>query len=220
MHGRRLGHVLQRQVVLQRGLVDAAGVGGDVQQRLLLAGEERAALVGVGVERLDAEPVARAEQHPLLGVPDQEGEHAAQLAHDLLAEVVVAGDDGLAVAVGVEDHAELAREPLAQLDVVVDLAVEDQVVAAVEPGEWLVRVVDVDDRQPAEADHGVVVGPGAALVRAAVAHVRQRSVDGGLDRLGVAVGRQESDQSTHAVQYPCLCGGSPSPRPGGAAVVQ
>ena len=41
---------------------DAAGAGGDEQ-------------------RLDAERVARAEQHPLLGVPDQEGEHPAQPRH-------------------------------------------------------------------------------------------------------------------------------------------
>ena len=57
---------------------------------------------------------------------------------DLLAEVVVAGDDRLAVALGVERRAELAGQPLAQLEVVVDLAVEDQVVAAVEPGQRLV----------------------------------------------------------------------------------
>ncbi len=96
---------------------------------------------------------------------------------DLLAEVVVAGDDRLAVALGLELGAELAGEPLAQLEVVVDLAVEDQVVAAVEVGQRLVRVVDVDDRQPAEADDHVIVGPDAALVRAAVAHLDQRGLD-------------------------------------------
>ena len=124
----------------------------DGQQRLLLAGEERASLVEIRVQRLDAEPVPRAEQYPLLRVPDEEREHAPQLAHDLLAQVVVTRDDRLAVAVGLEGRAEVAGQPLAQLQVVVDLAVEDQVVAP-QVGERLVAVVDVDDREAAETDH-------------------------------------------------------------------
>ena len=175
----RLGHVLEGQVVLERGLVDGTGVGGDVEQRLLLAGEERAALVAHREERLDPEPVTRAEQHALLRVPDEEGEHAAQLADDVDAEVVVPGDDGLAVALGLELCAEVPGQPLAQLDVVVDLAVEDQVVAAAEPRQRLVAVLDVDDGQAAEADDDVVVRPRAALVRAPVVHVGE----GALDRL-------------------------------------
>ena len=189
--------------MLQRGGVDVVADvrRGHVQQRLLLAGEERAALVGVGVQRLDAEPVAGAEQHPLLRVPDQEGEHAAQFAHDLLAEVVVARDDRLAVALGLERRTELAGQPLAQFEVVVDLAVEDQVVAAVEPGQRLVRVVDVDDRQPAEADRDVVVVQTPPSSGPAVAHVVQRGLDARRATPRVAVGREESDQSAHAVQY-------------------
>ena len=109
----------------------------------------------------------------LLRIPDQEGEHAAQLTHDLRAQVVVARDDRLAVAVGLERGAEFTGQALTQLEVVVDLAVEDQLVAPGQPGEWLVRMVDVDDRQPPKPDGHVGVVPDAALIRAAVAHVEQ-----------------------------------------------
>ena len=53
-----------------------------------------------GEQRLDPERVAGAEQHPLLGVPDEEREHAAQPRDDVLAPLVVAGDDRLGVALG------------------------------------------------------------------------------------------------------------------------
>jgi len=105
LHGPRARHVLQREVVLQgRGVHLAAPA---MCSSAFFSLRRRAALVEVAVQRLDAEPVTRPEQHPLLGVPDQEGEHAAQLADDVLAQVVVAGDDRLTVAVGLERRAEL-----------------------------------------------------------------------------------------------------------------
>ena len=63
------------------------------------------------------------------GVPEREREHAAQPGQHVGAPVVVAGDDGLAVAVGGEDGAVLGGQLVAQLQVVVDLAVEHQHVA-------------------------------------------------------------------------------------------
>jgi hypothetical protein len=57
-------------------------------------------------------------------------------------------DDHLAVAVGVELRPECVDQLLAQLDVVVDLAVEGQQVAAVGVRERLVAQLDIDDRQP------------------------------------------------------------------------
>ena len=81
MQRRGLRHVLQHQVVLHGAVVDAdvdAELAGQLAQALLLAGERRAAVPVGHEQRLDAERVAGAEQHPLLGVPDQEGEHAAQ----------------------------------------------------------------------------------------------------------------------------------------------
>ena len=174
MQGRGLRHVLQRQVVLQRGAVHTAGALGaaeQLEQRLLL-GAERDRAVGEpgGEQRLDPERVARAERRPGLGVPDDEREHAAQPVDDVLAPQVVAGDDRLGVALGRERRRPRRRARLAQLQVVVDLAVEDDPVAAVGVGHRLVAVLDVDERQPVEAEHGPAVPPGLVLVGAAVAH--------------------------------------------------
>ena len=72
VHGGRLGHVLQRQVVLQGRRVDAAGglaAAEQLEQRLLLGAEDQAA-VGQprGEQRLDAERVAGAEHRVRSGV--------------------------------------------------------------------------------------------------------------------------------------------------------
>ena len=170
------------------------------QERLLLAGEERPSLVEIRVQRLDAEPVPRAEQYSLLRVPDEEREHSPQLTNDLLAQVVVTRDDRFAVAVRVEGRTEVAGQPITQLQVVVDLAVEDQVVAP-QVGERLVAPVDVDDRQAAKTDAHVAVAPHAAFIRAAVPHLAQRRLDRRHAARRVLAGRDESDQSAHIGQY-------------------
>jgi hypothetical protein len=86
--------------------------------------------------------------------------------------VVEAGDDRLAVSLGQERRTELRAQFGAQLQVVVDLAVEHQRVPLRAlrrpPAQRLVRVFDVDDGQPVEAEHHVLVLPGATFVRSAV----------------------------------------------------
>ena len=96
------------------------------------------------------------------------------------APVVVGGDDRLGVALGGERRAQL-RELGAQLQVVVDLAVEDDrvtIVGPYGPAERLVRVLHVDDRQPVEPEHDVRVVPSAAFVRSAVPSAAHRLPDG------------------------------------------
>ena len=106
---------------------------------------------------------------PGLGVPDDEREHARAAAGRRPRPTVVAGDDRLGVALGGEACA-LGGQLGPQLEVVVDLAVEDDPVAAVRVGHRLVAVLDVDEGQPVEAEHRPGVPPGLVLVRAAVAH--------------------------------------------------
>lgn len=100
-----------------------------VQQAFLLAGHRGSTPARRHEQRLDAERVTCAEQFTGLGIPQREREHAAQPPDDVGAPVVVAGDDRLAVAVGGEGGAVPGGELLAQLEVVVDLAVEHQYVA-------------------------------------------------------------------------------------------
>ena len=120
-----------RLVQAADGALGQAERARQLQQALLLAPERHAGRSGGEEQRLDAERVAGAEQHPLLGVPDEEREHPAQPGHRGRAPVVVGGDDRLGVALGRERRPVLAGQLLAQLEVVVDLAVEHDRVAAV-----------------------------------------------------------------------------------------
>ena len=206
VHGRRLRHVLQQQVVLQRGLVEITGPAqaqgrGQLQQALLLAGEPDPARPDRDEQRFDAERVARAEQHPLLGVPDQEGEHAAQPGAPRPAPSGGRRRRWPRCRPRWRNSPVLAGQLLAQLQVVVDLAVEHDRVTATSVLQRLVRVGHVDDGQPVEAEHHVVVVPGAALVRSAMALAAQRGGDRSGPRGGPGSGGQQSQQSAHSRQY-------------------
>ena len=116
MQGFRLGNVLQHRVVLQGPGVDAeiqSQNAHQVEQTLLLAADGGAARSGRHEQRLDPEGVPGAEQLAARGVPQREGEHAAQPAQRRTAPVVVGGDDCLAVAVGGKNRTEFARQHLA-----------------------------------------------------------------------------------------------------------
>jgi hypothetical protein len=101
--------------VLHRAIVDT-GVDADlrrqVQQALLLATNCCSAGAGRHEQRLDAERITRAEQFLFDGVPQCEREHAAQPGQRVGAPVVVRGDDGLAVTVGVKDGTEIGAQRL------------------------------------------------------------------------------------------------------------
>ena len=202
--------------MLHRPLVDA-GVEpdqiGQIQQAFLLAGHRSAAAAGRHEQRLDAERVTGAKQFAGHRIPQREGEHAAQALKHVGAPVVVAGGDGLAVAVGGEDSAVAGAQFLAQFEVVVDLAVEHQHVAVWglprPPPQRLVRMRDVDDGESVEPEHHLTVcvgvKPGAGLIRAAVAHQMRGIGDGSIGSLGLsgyarrgrAGARHERQQSTH-----------------------
>ncbi len=203
VHRLRLGDVLQGEVVLQRLAVERRGraqPGCQLEQRLLLARERHPARAGRVEQRLDAERVARAEHHAAPPVPDEEREHPAQLRHRGLADVVVQRDDDLTVAVRAHRGAVLLDQLLAQLEVVVDLPVEQQRVALLDalraPVQRLVGVVDVDDRQPVEAEDHLVAGPGAGLVGAAVPLAAHRVGDRVPARRGVGFGRADQAKQT------------------------
>ena len=207
----RFRHVLQHRVVLHGAIVDAE-VDPDgrrqIQQALLLAADRRPAGPRRHEQRLDAERITRAEQFLLDGVPQREREHAAQPGQRVGAPVVVGGDDGLTVAVGAKHGTVIGRELGAQFEVVVDLAVEHQHVAVRRlgrtPAQRLMAMRDVDDRQPVEAQHDMVVGPGARLVGTAVAH-EMRGARNGIDqRRGNVSGRvgKQGQQSAHRASMP------------------
>ena len=75
------------------------------------------------IERLDPDVIASQRKRPLFFVPDGKGKHAVETRQDICAPLGKAVEQDFGVGLGVKLVA-LAFEFLAQLAVVVDLAVE------------------------------------------------------------------------------------------------
>jgi hypothetical protein len=155
---------------------------------------ERAAL-GRVVQRLDPEGVTGEHEPPALRVPERDSEHSAQLA-DVVRSVFLVE---VQVDLGVARRAEAVPAPFEgrpQLEVVVDLAVLDDLDRAVLVPDGLVAAGEVDDGKPARRQSDRAVDERARAVRAAVA---QRLVHG-LERPrvdGASVERGESADPAH-----------------------
>ncbi len=122
---------------------------------------------------------------------------------------MVGRDDRLGVAFCGELRTVLLRQLLAQFEVVVDLTVEvDGVPGRVvlgAPGQRLVRVIDVDDREPVEAVDDLTFGPGVGLVGAAMPLAAQGAADGvPRVRRVILTATDQSKQAAHAVSH-TLC---------------
>ena len=127
-----LRDVLEGDVVLEGAGVEGGVDDDEVDQfgdGLLLAREHGSPGPGRHIQGLDAEGVAGDEERPLDGVPDGEGEHAAEPTDRGGAPVVEGDDDRFAVALGLEGGSVLAAQLVPELEVVVDLAVEHERVA-------------------------------------------------------------------------------------------
>ena len=167
----RRRHVAVGEVGVERGVVD---VGGDLRvahERAHLRGEREGAVAMRVEQRLLAEAVARDQQAPAAAVPEREGEHAVQVLHAVDPVLLVEVHDHLRVALGREAVAG-PLEPVAQLAVVVDLAVEDDHDRAVLVGDRLVAGREVDHAQALDAEPGAVGREDAPLVGAAMLEAR------------------------------------------------
>ena len=138
------------------------------EQAAQLGGEEEPAAGALGVDqRLLADAVAGDEEPPLLAIPDREGEHPPQLLHAALPHLLIEGQHHLRVRLRLE----AVPSPLelhAQLEIVVDLAVEDHPQRPVGVREGLMPRRKVDDGQPAHREARGTVDVIALVVRAAV----------------------------------------------------
>ncbi len=120
--------------------------------RLELRREREAAAIVVVIERLDAGPVAIELELSRARVPERDREHAVDLVDERFAPLEVRVQHDLGVGIRPERMAAL-RELLAQLEIAVDLAVEDEPALAVRREHRLIRGgAQIDDRKPAEAD--------------------------------------------------------------------
>ncbi len=191
-HGGKEQHTAN--VALVRKLDAELGANGE--DRLHFAGEDDAPGGPGDVHRLFAEAVPGEEEFALSAIPEGEGEHAVEALEAVRAPLLVGAKDGLRIARGAEDVAEVPQL-LPELDVVVDLAIEDEAEVREVVDERLIGSGgEVDDGEAgvAEADTGGEIG--AIAVGAAVA---QRG-DHGLNLArgnGLAAGAHDARDTAH-----------------------
>ena len=179
------GAVLEGQVGAQGLGVDLAAEAGVLKQALDLGAEQQLARVGLGIiERLDAENIARAVHLVRFRVPYDEGKHAAQPGGQRRAVLLIAVDDDLGVAVGLED-VPLGLQLGAQVHEVVNFTVEHADDGAILIVHGLLACGQVDDAQTAEAQRNgrarVVAADMVAFhIGAAVDNAVRHSVQDGL----------------------------------------
>ncbi len=156
-----VGNVAERHVVKERLEVGLGRGEPRREDRLDLRGEREDAWKPGEEERLLPEPVARREQPLARRIPDREGEHSAQRLHAPVAVPLVEREEDLGIA-GRPEAETIALELGAQLPVVVDLAVEGDVDAAV--GHRLLSAGKVDDAQPPVSEPDPVEEEDAGVV--------------------------------------------------------
>ena len=165
----RRGDRVEREERLERVGVDLAA-----RQRAQLGREAQLAADVPVVERLDPVAVAREHEAAARGVPDRDREHPAQPLGEAGAVLLVEMDEHLGVGVRAEGVPG-ALELVAQLGVVVDLAVLDDDDAAVLVRDRLVAAGEVDDREAPRAERDLAVDVLAGAVGAAVDELRRSS---------------------------------------------
>src|SRR5436309_4107613 len=123
-HGPGTGYIAQREVEVERSLLQLARNFRVLEEGLDLGCEGEKITALVDVKRLDSQPVAR-EQEPLLApVPDCEGKHPAQVCNAVVSMLLVCVQDHLGV--GARSKSVSQRDELfAQVEKVVDLSVEN-----------------------------------------------------------------------------------------------
>ena len=146
--GRPVVGVAVAEIVVQRLRVHAAGHTGQFQQGLDFGGEGQPALPAAPKERLDAEGVPGQQHAPPLSIQDGKGEHADQAVQSLGAPAGDCLEQHFGITMRPEGAA-LLLQLLSQLEVIVDLAVEDQVIPAVGGAHGLASgLAQVQDRKP------------------------------------------------------------------------
>ncbi len=136
----------QGEDLVERKQVHPRLDAGHPQQRLHFGGEiQRAAHRGVE-QRPNAHPVAGDHQALFLGIPDRKGKVAVQPGQAVGAHALVKMQDDFGVAPRSE-NVTLRFQGVTQLDIVEDLAVEDDREAPVGVGHRLLAVAKSDDRQ-------------------------------------------------------------------------
>ena len=178
------------------GKVGRARDGRVLQQRLGLGAERHPARHTREIERLDAEPVAGEHQPAAARVPQGDGEHAVEVGQEIEPAVLVEMDDDLGVGMIGGEAVAGALELLAQLDVIVDLAVEDDGDRLVLVEDRLLAGGDIDDGEPPRPERNARPLPEAGRVGPAMPQALRHPFEG-----RSVVGPGEASDAAH----PGLC---------------
>ncbi len=167
----RSGDVVEREEVGEAVEIQAARDLGVEENGLQLGAEVEVAAAVEEVEGLDAHAVAGEDEALSLGVPEGDGEHAAETREDFDVPLEEAAEDDLGVAERVEAMA-AGFEFGAEFGMVVDLAVIDDgdLLAGfgVDGVDGLVAVVEVDDFQAGIGEGDVRGLEGAEVIGSAM----------------------------------------------------
>jgi len=150
---------VEAEVLVQRHRVDGGVDATTGEQSRQRAREPQGPTDLREVQGLDAESVTTEQDTSAAGLHDGEREHADEVRHHVVAPAVVAGEDHLGVAGGVERVPGIRQLP-AQLRVVVDATVERDHGAEVRPGQRLRRPFgEVDHLQATMSQRHPALGP-------------------------------------------------------------
>ena len=153
-------------------------------------------------QRFLTDAIAGEKRSCVRSFPNHESKHAAQVFGTVSSELIVSMNDRFGVAVGVEGVTELFQL-LAQLEIVVDLAVENDPGAAIVIVNQLLTTLQVDDREAAHRHSDRAVDVETILVRTAmpedrVVHPRQQLL---VNRVSVV--SNDASNATHNYAF-CL----------------
>src|SRR5690348_5797933 len=176
--GVRGGHITETEEVIDRLRVDAQRPRRKLPQGAQFRGEGESAGFAQAIERLDANSVAGQHQAALAMVPQREGKHSAQIFQQAGPVLFIEMQDNFRVRGGAELVPRV--ELLAEIAIVVDLAVKGDREAAVLVRERLVAAGKVDDAQPAVRDSKIAVEVKSFVVRPAMRHAVRRTLQLGL----------------------------------------
>ncbi len=195
-HRARLEHPSPCEEVVDGRGVEAGLDQAGREKRLEFRGERDPLRRPRPDEGLDPQPVTREHQTPARLVPEREREHPAQALHAIDAQVLVQVDDRLDVRPGAE-AVPRASQLVAQLDVVVDLAIADDDHRSVLARDRLIACLEVDDRQAADAEPDSGRDVRALSVRSAVDERGRHSRDHGLFDRPVRIVRRDPADPAH-----------------------
>ena len=159
------GHVTEREQLGQRLQIHLPRATGIFQQRFDLRGKHQGVANADVIERLDPEMIPREEQLAAFHIPQGKRKHPVEPPDTRRPPLLVGMNNDLGVGPGPELVTGFLQL-VAQLDEIVDLAVEHDLNRSVFIANRLPAAADVDDAQPAMAQPDLPIHQLALAVRA------------------------------------------------------